>query len=94
MHGFGRQHFLQAKIPADVETASTHDHGATIFSYWVTDPERFGVVEFDGSGKAISIEEKPKTPKSQYAVTGLYFYDNDVIEIAKGLDSFCTGSLK
>ena len=62
--------------------------GATIFGYHVNDPERYGVVEFDANGKAISIEEKPKAPKSNYAVPGLYIYDNDVVDITKSLEAF------
>lgn len=70
------------------------DSGATIFGYHVNDPERYGVVEFDSSGKAISIEEKPKKPKSNYAVPGLYIYDNDIISIARALKPSARGELE
>lgn len=77
-----------------LQNAKEQKTGATVFGYYVNDPERFGVVEFDKKGKAISIEEKPKSPKSNYAVTGLYFYDNKVIKFAKKIKPSARGELE
>ncbi|MBQ1476822.1 MAG: glucose-1-phosphate thymidylyltransferase RfbA [Erysipelotrichaceae bacterium] len=77
-------HGLKKRLKAAVENAET-GKGATVFGYYVDDPERFGIVEFDKDGRAVSIEEKPEHPKSNYCVTGLYFYDNRVVEYAKNL---------
>jgi glucose-1-phosphate thymidylyltransferase len=86
-------HGLKKRLHAAVENAST-GKGATVFGYYVDDPERFGIVEFDSEGKAISIEEKPAKPKSNYCVTGLYFYDNRVVDFARNLKPSARGELE
>jgi glucose-1-phosphate thymidylyltransferase len=86
--------YYGAGLSSLVQRASKRSDGATVFGYQVNDPERFGIVEFDSSNKAVSIEEKPLRPKSNFAVTGLYFYDNDVIRIAKNIKPSARGELE
>ncbi len=81
-------------FPDYLHRAVERQSGATVFGYWVRDPERYGVVEFDAAGRAVSLEEKPKKPRSHYAVTGLYFYDNRVVDIAAGLQPSARGELE
>jgi glucose-1-phosphate thymidylyltransferase len=86
--------FYGHELVANLESADARDSGATVFAYHVTDPERYGVVEFDKNHKAISIEEKPNQPRSNYAVTGLYFYDNQVCDIASSIKPSGRGELE
>ena len=86
--------FYGHDMAKDLRAASARDAGATVFAYRVHDPERYGVVEFDAQGRAVSLEEKPRQPKSNYAVTGLYFYDDRVVEVARNLKPSPRGELE
>lgn len=86
--------FYGHDLAKSTQQAAAQAGGATIFAYYVRDPERYGVVEFDADGRAVSVEEKPTKPKSNYAVTGLYFYDNQVVDIAAGLKPSARGELE
>ena len=86
--------FYGSDLAKAVQRAAAVDDGATVFAYYVRDPQRYGVVEFDRDGRAISLEEKPQEPRSNYAVTGLYFYDKDIVGIAKGVKPSARGELE
>ena len=86
--------FYGADFPKLLRRAAANDEGATVFAYYVNTPESYGVVEFDETGKAVSLEEKPKNPRSNYAVTGLYFYDKDIVDVAKSVKPSARGELE
>lgn len=86
--------FYGSDFAKAVQQAAAHDEGATVFAYYVSDPQRYGVVEFDKEGNALSLEEKPKEPRSNYAVTGLYFYDHDIVDVAKSIRPSARGELE
>ena len=86
--------FYGHDLPSHLQHAATHCDGATVFAYHVSDPERYGVVSFDPEGRVVSLEEKPTEPKSNFAVTGLYFYDSEVVEIARSLKPSARGELE